>query len=108
MKALVKYASGDGNMEIRDIQEPTPKRGQIKIEVKAAGICGSDLHIYHGDIAIPLNYPVVTGHEFCGVVTDVGEDVTEWKIGDRVTSETAFSFCGKCEYCITGFYNFCN
>jgi L-iditol 2-dehydrogenase len=108
MKALMKCAKGDGNMEIRDIEEPNPGLGQVKIEVQNAGICGSDLHIFHGDIGIPLNYPVVTGHEFCGIVTALGEDVTEWKVGDRVTSETAFSFCGKCIYCKTGFYNLCN
>jgi L-iditol 2-dehydrogenase len=108
MKALMKYAKGDGNMEIRDIEEPNSGPGQVKIEVKNAGICGSDLHIYHGDIGIPLHYPVVTGHEFCGVVTAVGEGVTEWKAGDRVTSETAYSFCGKCVYCKTGFYNLCD
>lgn len=108
MKALVKYVKGNGNMEIRDIPEPKVGPGQVKIEVKATGICGSDLHIYHDDIAIPLNPPVVTGHEFCGVVVEVGEGVTEWKAGDRVTSETAYSFCGKCHYCITGYYNLCN
>ena len=95
-------------MEIREIPEPKAGPGQVKIEVKAAGICGSDLHIYHDDIAIPLKPPVVTGHEFCGVVSEVGEGVTEWKCGDRVTSETAYSFCGKCHYCMTGYYNLCN
>lgn len=107
MKALVKYARGEGNMEVRDIPEPTPGPGQVKIAVQNAGICGSDLHIYHGDIAIPLNCPVVTGHEFCGIIAEVGEGVSNWKPGDRVTSETAFSFCGKCVYCRSGFYNLC-
>ena len=108
MKALVKYHKGEGNMEIRDLPEPTVGPGQIKIEVKAAGICGSDLHIYHDDIAIPINPPVITGHEFSGVIADLGEGVTGRKIGDRVVSETAYSFCGKCEPCMTGFYNLCN
>lgn len=107
MKALMKYAKGEGNMEIRDIQEPKPDRNQLKIEVKAAGICGSDLHIYHDDIAIALNPPVVTGHEFSGVVVEVGEDVTGYKVGDRVVSETAFSFCNECQLCRTGLYNLC-
>ena len=96
MKALVKYAKGNGNMEIRDIPESKAGPGQVKIEVKAAGICGSDLHIYHDDIAIPIKPPVVTGHEFCGVISRVGEGVTQWKPGNRVTSVTAYSFCGKC------------
>lgn len=66
MKALVKYEKGPGNMEIRDIPEPKAGPGMVKIEVKEAGICGSDIHIYHSDIAIPVNPPVVTGHEFSG------------------------------------------
>ena len=108
MKGLVKYAKGPGNMEIRDIPEPSPGPGQIKIEVHAAGICGSDLHIFHDDIdGIPINPPVVTGHEFAGVVSALGENVTRWKVGDRVTSETAVSFCGDCLHCRTGFYNLC-
>jgi len=108
MKALVKYQKGEGNMEIRDVPEPFAGKEQIKIEVKAAGICGSDLHIYHDDIAIPINPPVVTGHEFSGVIAEVGEGVTGWNVGDRVVSETAYEFCGKCEHCINGFYNLCN
>lgn len=107
MKALVKYAAGPGNMEIRDIPEPKPERGQVKIQIKEAGICGSDLHIYHSDIAIPVNPPVVTGHEFSGVVVEVGEDVTRFKTGDRVVSETAFHYCGVCDFCREGFYNLC-
>lgn len=108
MKALVKYQKGEGNMEIRDLPEPAAGPGQIKIEVKAAGICGSDLHIYHDDIAIPINPPVVTGHEFSGVIAELGEGVTGWQVGDRVVSETAYSYCGTCEPCMTGFYNLCN
>ena len=107
MKALVKYAEGPGNMEIREIEEPFPGPGQVKIRVIEAGICGSDLHIYHSDIAIPLRPPVVTGHEFSGIVTEVGEGVTNFKPGDRVVSETAYHYCGKCDYCRDGFYNLC-
>jgi len=107
MKALVKYAPGPGNMEIRDIPEPTPGPGQIKIEIQEAGICGSDLHIYHSDIAIPVNPPVVTGHEFSGIVSAVGAGVTRFKPGDRVVSETAYHYCGVCDFCREGYYNLC-
>ena len=107
MKALVKYEAGPGNMEIRDVPEPTVGPGQVKIEIMEAGICGSDLHIYHSDIAIPVRPPVTTGHEFSGVVTDVGEGVTAFKPGDRVVSETAYHYCQTCDFCREGFYNLC-
>ncbi|MDR2176138.1 MAG: zinc-binding dehydrogenase [Synergistaceae bacterium] len=107
MKALVKYAAGPGNMEIRDIPEPTLGPGQVLIEVKEAGICGSDIHIHHSDIAIPLNPPVVTGHEFSGVVVRNGEGCSKFAPGDRVVSETAFHYCGVCDFCREGFYNLC-
>jgi len=107
MKALVKYAAGPGNMEIRDIPEPQAGEGQIKIKICEAGICGSDLHIYHSDIAIPVNPPVVTGHEFSGIIAELGKGVTGFAIGDRVVSETAYDYCGVCDYCREGYYNLC-
>ena len=107
MKALVKYATGVGNMEIREVPEPSPGFGEVKIEVKATGICGSDLHTYHGNIGIPMKLPVVTGHEFAGVVVEVGEGVEGIEVGERVTAETTFSTCGRCIHCLTGSYNLC-
>lgn len=107
MKALVKYAAGSGNMEIREVPEPVPGPGQVKIAVEKTGICGSDLHIFHSDIAIPLRPPVITGHEFAGTICALGDGVAGWKTGDRVVSETAFSFCGHCSACTSGFYNLC-
>jgi L-iditol 2-dehydrogenase len=107
MKGLVKFARGDGHMEIRDVAEPFPQEGQVKIEIKAAGICGSDLHIYHDDINFFIRTPVVVGHEFSGVVTEVGKGVTVWKPGDRVTAETSYEVCGRCDLCRSGFYNLC-
>lgn len=107
MRALVKYDKGPGNMEIRSIPEPEPKPGQVKIKIVEAGICGSDLHIYHSDIAIPVRSPVTTGHEFSGIVESAGKGVTEYKPGDRVVSETAYYYCGKCDFCREGWYNLC-
>ena len=107
MKAIVKYAAEPGHMEIREVPEPSPAAGQIKIKVQAAGICGSDLHIYDSDIAIPVRPPVTVGHEFSGVIAELGEGVTGFKVGDRVVSETAFSYCGTCENCREGWYNLC-
>ncbi|HHY98577.1 MAG TPA: alcohol dehydrogenase catalytic domain-containing protein [Firmicutes bacterium] len=107
MKGLMKLDMAPGNMEIREVSVPSPGPGEVLIEVKAAGICGSDIHIYHSDIKIPLRPPVITGHEFSGVIAAVGEGVSGWEIGERVTSETAVIYCGKCLYCRTGFYNLC-
>ena len=108
MKGLVKYEAGSGFMEVREVPEPIIKENFVKIQVKATGICGSDIHIHHSDIAIPVNPPVITGHEFSGIVTEVGEGVTACKVGDRVTSETAFDYCGKCHNCRAGRYNLCD
>jgi len=105
LKAVVKVRRGEGNVEVQDVAEPRVGSDEVKIEVKAAGICGTDIHIYHDEFMI--NPPVILGHEFCGVVKEVGENVTEFKTGDRVTSETAARVCGKCMFCRTGNYNLC-
>ena len=101
----MKTKSGVGNIEIRDVSEPKVETGQVMIEVKAAGICGTDIHIYHDTFR--SNPPVILGHEFSGIVKKVGAGVTEFKPGDRVTSETAAHVCGKCRFCRTGHYNLC-
>ncbi len=107
MRALVKTSSGVGNMELRDLPEPQPAAGEIKIRVKAASICGSDLHIRRGDIGIPMRFPVVPGHEFAGVITEVGAGVAGFKAGDRVTAENTRVSCGVCRQCAEGSYNLC-
>ena len=107
MRAVVKYAHGKGNVELRDMPEPTPGPDEVMIEVKAAGICGSDLHIFDEDIKLPIRPPVIIGHEFSGVIAEVGSSVTKWKPGDRVTSETSAHVCGECLPCRTGNYNVC-
>ena len=106
MLALVKTASGHGNLEVLEKEEPTVGKDQVKILVKYAGICGSDLHIYEGTYKV--NIPVTLGHEFAGEVVEIGENVREVKVGDRVTSETTFYICGECRYCKSKDYNLCS
>ncbi|RYG72188.1 sorbitol dehydrogenase [Lentibacillus lipolyticus] len=106
MKALVKTDLGFGNLEIQDKEEPQAGKDQVKIEVKYAGVCGSDIHTYEGHYKVAA--PVTLGHEFAGVVVEAGEGVTAFKPGDRVTSETTFYICGECAYCRSGDYNLCN
>ena len=107
MKALVKYAPGPGNVELREIPKPSPGQGEVLVAVKATGICGSDLHIYHDDIQLLLHPPVVMGHEFAGVIAELGSGVEGLHVGQRVTSETAVRTCGHCWACRTGWYNAC-
>lgn len=105
MKAVVKYDRGKGMIEIRDVPEPKPGDDDVLIEVKAVSICGSDLHIYHD--AHPYWPPVILGHEFSGVIVEVGKNVKDWHIGDRVVTETRTGSCGVCFVCQSGFPQVC-
>ncbi len=105
MEAVVKFAQGPGNVEYRHVLEPIAGPNQVKVEVKAAGVCGTDLHIYNDEY--PANPPVVLGHEFSGVVAECGPGATAFSPGHRVTSRTFFSTCGRCRYCHTGRNNLC-
>ena len=107
MKAVVKVALGEGRIELKEVPEPSVGPGEVKIRVEAAGICGSDLHILHGDIQIPMRPPFVIGHEFAGVIAEVGPQVSRWGVGTRVTAENSRTVCGYCRYCATGDYNLC-
>ncbi len=107
MKAVVKYAEGKGKIELRDVPEPVPGKNEVKIKVEAVGICGSDLHIYTWDIGIPTKVPFIIGHEFSGIVSEVGKNVKRFKGGERVTAENSHTVCGRCRYCMTGNYNLC-
>jgi L-iditol 2-dehydrogenase len=105
MKAVVKYAKGKGLIEMREVPEPTIGPDDVLIEVKAVAVCGSDLHIFHD--SHPYWPPVTLGHEFSGVLAQVGEAVKGWKVGDRVVSETRTGACGACYICQSGFPQLC-
>jgi len=107
MKALVKYGRHDGEVEVRDVAEPEVLPGRVMLDVKAAGVCGSDLHMWRENHSWAIKLPLVLGHEFCGTVAAVGEGVTGFKVGDRVACETAAEVCGQCVYCLSGNYNLC-
>jgi L-iditol 2-dehydrogenase len=89
MIGLVNYAKAPGSAELREIPVPEIGEEDVLLSVQAVGICGSDLHQYHGTHSWPVNYPVVLGHEFMGVITGLGRRVYGFKEGDRVVSETA-------------------
>lgn len=106
MQALMKLSSGIGHVGLAEVEEPTPGPGQVVVEVRRAGLCGTDIHIY--DDEFKTNPPVVMGHEVSGVVAEVGEGVDTVRSGDRVTSETYFSVCGRCPSCRSGAVNLCS
>lgn len=106
MKALLKTKPGIGNVDLLDISEPDCPKDRVKVEVAYTGICGTDLHILHDTFK---SYPpVIMGHEFSGIVCEVGEQIKNVKVGDRVAvlGSTAVT-CGTCHYCKTGHYMFC-
>ncbi len=107
MRALVKTDRGPGNMEIREVVERPLEADEVRIAIREAGICGSDLHIYHDQINIPIRPPVVVGHEFSGDIAEFGSGIENVSLGDRVTALTAYSYCGLCRYCRTEYYNLC-
>ena len=83
MKAIVKYGKEPGEVDLLDIPEPVCGGRQVKIAVRACGICATDLHIMEGSYPWAVGLPL--GHEFSGEVVEVGREVTEFAPGDRVT-----------------------
>jgi alcohol dehydrogenase/L-iditol 2-dehydrogenase len=108
VRALVKYDNKPGAVEIRDVPIPEISSADVLLEVRAVGICGWDVEMWQHRMANPVTVPVIQGHEFCGVVGQIGKDVTRFKRGDRVVSETAAVICGKCRECLTGNYHLCS
>jgi 2-desacetyl-2-hydroxyethyl bacteriochlorophyllide A dehydrogenase len=103
MKALTFHK--EQGLELRDVPEPVVSRDdEVRIEVKASGICGTDLHILGG--AYPAKPGVVLGHESTGVVLEVGKDVKRFKAGDQVILDPTYH-CGVCYYCQRNRPNYC-
>lgn len=98
MKAIVKYGQAAGEVALREIPEPVCGKKEVKIEVKACAICATDLHILEG--SYPWDVGKVLGHEFSGIIREVGAEVTGFKPGDRVASCMEGGF-GK--YCVKSF-----
>jgi L-iditol 2-dehydrogenase/threonine 3-dehydrogenase len=93
------------SLEFRDVAEPKAGPGQVMIRVQRIGVCGSDIHVWHGKHPF-VTYPLVQGHEYAGVVEGIGEAVKGINIGDKVTA-TPQEVCGTCSPCRRGQYNAC-
>jgi L-iditol 2-dehydrogenase len=105
VQGLTKLGPGRGNVGLSERPEPRAVAGHVVLEVTAAGICGTDLHIV--DDEYPSAPPVTLGHEVSGVVAALGDGVDPSWAGARVVTETYFSTCGTCAYCRSGRINLC-
>jgi threonine dehydrogenase-like Zn-dependent dehydrogenase len=106
MLAVVKSKPEIG-IEIKDVPTPEVRKGHVIIDVKACGICGSDLHIYEWESFIQwVSLPRVLGHEVAGTICEIGESVEGFGLGDRIVADT-FGGCGECYFCRMGKFNHC-
>jgi L-iditol 2-dehydrogenase len=103
MKALLLTAPSQ--LSFTDFPDPTPGADEVLLRIRACGICGSDIHGWDGSSG-RRRPPLIMGHEAAGEVLAVGEAVTNWKAGDRVTFDSTI-FCGHCAYCERGEVNLC-
>ncbi|MEQ8805034.1 MAG: alcohol dehydrogenase catalytic domain-containing protein, partial [Rhodospirillales bacterium] len=112
MKAVV--FPGDRKIAIMDFPDPHPGPGEVVLQIKASGMCGSDLKYYRNPPGTPTlglgerKGPIIAGHEPCGVVVEVGEGVSEAqaRVGDRMMDHH-YSGCGVCKHCRTGWSQMC-
>lgn len=105
MKSAVFYGRHDLRVEQSSTPVPGPK--EVLIQVKECGICGTDIHIYEGDKgAAEVNPPTILGHEFSGVIADMGCEVKKFHVGDRVCIDPN-CYCGACDPCRNGEVHFC-
>ena len=108
MKAIVIYGPSDARYE--EVPVKKPQDGEVVIKVKAIGLCGTDYELYTNDMVYIkegiCKLPMIPGHEWSGVITEVGSNVAGFKVGDKVTGECTVS-CGVCSFCKKGQYNMC-
>jgi propanol-preferring alcohol dehydrogenase len=97
---------GTGPLELIEREIPSPGPGQIRVKVKACGVCRTDLHLVEGDLALHRE-GVTPGHEIVGVVDDLGRGCQRFKLGDRVGIAWLASTCGACRFCRSGRENLC-
>jgi L-iditol 2-dehydrogenase len=95
-----------GQIEFRDVPKPTPQPNEVLIQVKRIGVCGSDIHVYHG-LHPYTSYPVVQGHEVSGTVAELGAEVKDFAPGDAVVFMPQVT-CGECYPCRHGMYHICD
>jgi alcohol dehydrogenase/L-iditol 2-dehydrogenase len=108
MKAVVKVKNVAKATCLMDMPIPNISDDEVLIEVKYCGICGTDPHMHHNRSGIPLNLPLIFGHEFAGIIVRLGKNVKGFSINERVTCETHQDYCNECILCRTNQYHLCN
>jgi propanol-preferring alcohol dehydrogenase len=106
MKAMILNAQGDP-LRLADLPRPSPDAEQILLEVRACGVCRTDLHVMDGDLEQP-KLPLILGHEIVGIVVEKGARVERFSLGQRVGVPWLGSTCGHCRHCTSGAENLCD
>ena len=102
---LQQVMTEPGKIEFREIPVPEAGLGQVLVRIMEIGVCGSDIHVYHGEHPF-TSYPVTQGHEVSGVIEKLGKGVEGLKVGQKVTIQPQV-VCGECWPCRNGKYNLC-
>ncbi len=104
---LEKPRPADENpLRLAELPNPEPAAGEIRVRVRACGVCHTDLHVVEGDLQLP-KLPLIPGHQIVGTVDALGAGVTEFRLSDRVGVPWLYSTCGVCGYCRKGLENLC-
>lgn len=107
MKAA-RFHGGGGTLVVEDVPARSPGPGEVMVAVRYCGVCGTDTHIVHGDKgSMEVTPPRILGHEFSGMVAEIGADVTHVRVGDRVSADVNYS-CGHCDACGRGAHHLCD
>ena len=102
---LQQVMTAPGTIEFREVPTPQPQPGEVLVKIVKIGVCGSDIHVYHGEHPF-TKYPITQGHEVSGEIAALGEGVTGFTVGQKVTIQPQV-VCGKCWPCRHGKYNLC-
>jgi len=106
MRAMI-FDGHSPALQLRELAEPSPGPGQLLIDVRACGVCRTDLHVVDGDLTQPKT-PLIPGHEIVGIVAALGEGVRDFSLGERVGVPWLGRTCGSCTYCGRGKENLCD
>lgn len=89
-----------------NIDNPHPGQGEVRIKIRACGVCHTDLHVVEGELALP-KLPIIPGHQIVGIIDEIGSGANRFKEGDRVGVPWLYSTCRDCEFCRQGLENLC-